>query len=80
MERLGRYVVRLRKGQLITIAARPAQGKSTYASNICQFLSCEKGIPVGMFSLEMTQKEILRRMCAASADVNLQDFDRHIYD
>ena len=33
-----------------------------------------------MFSLEMTQKEILRRMCAASADVNLQDFDRHIYD
>ena len=70
----------LRKGQLITIAARPAQGKSTYASNICQFFSCEKEIPVGMFSLEMTQKEILRRMCAASADVNLQDFGRHIYD
>ena len=65
---------------MITIAARPAQGKSTYVSNICQFPSCEKEIPVGMFSLEMTHKKILRRMCAASAEVNLQDFDRHIYD
>ena len=70
----------LRKGQLITVAARPAIGKSTFCSDIGRYLSCEKGIPVGIFSLEMTQKEILRRMCAAESDVNLQDFDRHIYD
>lgn len=70
----------LRKGQLITIAARPAVGKSTLAANIAQFLAVEKNIPVGIFSLEMTQKEILRRMCAAESNVNLQDFDRHLYD
>ena len=48
----------LRNGQLITIAARPAIGKSTFAANIAQYLACEKGMPFGVFSLEMTQKEI----------------------
>tara|TARA_R100001463_G_scaffold38_1_gene140 strand:+ start:1642 stop:3036 length:1395 start_codon:yes stop_codon:yes gene_type:complete len=60
----------LRGGQLVTIAARPAIGKSALAGNIAEKLVMD-GIPVGFFSYEMTQDELNLRMLCSLSDTNL---------
>ncbi|HSW65447.1 MAG TPA: DnaB-like helicase C-terminal domain-containing protein [Dissulfurispiraceae bacterium] len=55
-----RYLAGLRNGQFIVIAARPACGKSAMALQVAESLA-EDGIPVGFFSLEMSQDEIRER-------------------
>lgn len=65
-----RIVGGLRGGQLITIAARPAVGKSALAGNIAEKLVME-GTPVAFFSYEMTQDELNLRMLCSLSDTNL---------
>lgn len=60
----------LRGGQLVTIAARPAVGKSALAGNIAEKLVMN-GTPVAFFSYEMTQDELNLRMLCSLSDTNL---------
>jgi replicative DNA helicase len=60
----------LRGGQLVTIAARPAVGKSALAGNIAEKLVMS-GTPVAFFSYEMTQDELNLRMLCSLSDTNL---------
>uniref|UniRef100_A0A7C2K5D9 Replicative DNA helicase n=1 Tax=candidate division WOR-3 bacterium TaxID=2052148 RepID=A0A7C2K5D9_UNCW3 len=54
-------------GDLIIIASRPSQGKTSLALNIMRYLSVESGIPTAMFSLEMPVDQIgLRLLCMQS--------------
>jgi len=47
--------------QLCTIAARPGCGKTALALNILHG-AAKKGIPIGMFSLEMSTEELMGRL------------------
>lgn len=59
-------------GQFIIIAARPAVGKSTIATDFLRAAAIKAGIPAALFSLEMDRNEIMRRLLSAEAKVELQ--------
>lgn len=64
----------MRGGQLITLAARPGQGKSALMGNWMLNLALGQGVPVGVFSLEMSMDELNARMLSTVSEVNLQAF------
>ena len=62
---------------LIIIAARPSVGKTALALNLC-LNAAKQGVPVGVFSLEMSKEQIITRMMAIEAKVplsKLRSFD-----
>jgi len=60
----------LQDSNLIILAARPSVGKTSLATNIAQYAAVEKGIPVGIFSLETSKEQLVYRMLSAQADVD----------
>jgi replicative DNA helicase len=62
----------LGEADMIVMAGRPGSGKSALAVNIASNVA-SKGTPVGMFSLEMTNKQLQQRLICAKARVNLKD-------
>lgn len=52
----------LHPGELFIIAARPSVGKTALMMNIVTNAAIHNGIPCGVFSLEMTQKQLLGRV------------------
>lgn len=54
-------------GELILIAARPAMGKSSFAMNIAEYVSIINNKPVAVFNLEMTKKQLMRRVICSQA-------------
>lgn len=62
----------LHGGEMIVIAARPSMGKTSLAMNIAEHVSVSKKLPVGVFSLEMTSEQLITRMLASMARVNLR--------
>ena len=58
------------KSNLIILAARPGMGKTSLSLNIAQHIAVEKKIPVGFFSLEMSQEELVDRLLVAQADID----------
>ncbi len=61
----------LQKSDLIILAARPSIGKTTLALDIARQIGTKSKIPVGIFSLEMSSDQLIDRMIAAEADVDL---------
>ena len=57
-------------GNLIVVAARPSMGKSTLATNIAENAAVDHGIPVALFSLEMSETELAHRFIASQASVS----------
>jgi len=55
---------------LIVLAARPSMGKSALALNFAHNVAVKSGMPVLMFSLEMSKEQLVDRMLAAEAGVN----------
>lgn len=62
-----------RPGNLITIAARPAVGKSAIGITIAYNVAVRQRIPVGIISLEMSNPEIMQRLVAMDANVSTQE-------
>jgi replicative DNA helicase len=60
----------LQKGDLIIVAARPAMGKTTFALNMAQNAARRTGETIGIFSLEMSTKQLVLRMLCADARVD----------
>jgi len=56
----------------VIIAGRPGMGKSMFIQNIANYVAGECRVPVGMFSLEMSQQQLVVRMLAAEANVEFQ--------
>ncbi len=59
------------KSDLIILAARPSMGKSSLAFNIAQNVALKKNVPVGIFSLEMSEDQIIDKLLATTSGVNL---------
>ncbi|MEX0668169.1 MAG: replicative DNA helicase [Candidatus Saccharimonadales bacterium] len=60
----------LQNSDLLILAARPAMGKSSFALNIAHHVAIDEGIPVGLFSLEMSQEQLVDRLLSAEAGVD----------
>jgi len=61
----------LQPSDLIILGARPSLGKTTLALNIALAAAEKEGVPVGIFSLEMSKEQIIDRLIAAEAQVPL---------
>lgn len=63
----------LNNEEMIVLAARPSVGKSSLAMNIADHVSLNLGLPVGVFSLEMSAESLALRMLCSRARVNLSN-------
>lgn len=67
---LDRYLLGLRPGQLIVLAARPAMGKTSLALNFAINACNQTQLPVAIFSLEMLSNELSMRILSSMAKVD----------
>lgn len=66
---LNAYLSGLQNGDLIILAARPSIGKTAFALNI-GLTAAKKGVQTTIFSLEMNQKSLIRRMMCAEGKID----------
>ena len=59
------------KSDLVIVAARPSMGKTTLALDFARFAATKAGVPVGLFSLEMSKEQLVDRLLCAEAGVDL---------
>ncbi len=67
---LDNYLAGLQRSDLILLAARPSLGKTAFALDVARNIALS-GIPVGIFSLEMSKEQIVDRFLAAQANIDL---------
>lgn len=60
----------LNNSDLIIVAARPAMGKSAFALNIASNVASKQGVPVMIFSLEMSKEQMVNRILWSEAEVD----------
>ncbi|MDR1825928.1 MAG: replicative DNA helicase [Bifidobacteriaceae bacterium] len=63
----------LQGGQMIIVAARPAQGKSTLGLDFARSAAIRHNLTTVVFSLEMSKTEIIQRLVSAETGVWLQN-------
>ena len=74
----------LAKTDMIVLAARPAMGKTSLAMNIAENAALgklaknKKGVPVGIFSLEMSREQLVRRMLFSNARVSMHAVQKNL--
>lgn len=65
----------LQRSDLIIVAARPSMGKTAFALNLAMNAAegndMHPGVPVAVFSLEMSMEQLMQRMLCARGRVNL---------
>lgn len=61
----------LQKSDLVILAARPSMGKTALALDIALNVASATKIPVGIFSLEMSQDQLVDRLICSQANVDL---------
>lgn len=76
----------MQDSNLLILASRPGQGKTSLATQIAQHVAVREGLPVGIFSLEMSKEELVDRLLVSQSDVDAwklktgklddEDFDR----
>jgi replicative DNA helicase len=64
----------LQPSELIILAARPSQGKTALALNLAENIAIRAGLPVALFSLEMSKESLLQRLVASVAQVDAHKF------
>ncbi len=52
----------LQPGDLIIVAGRPSMGKTAFSLNIAENVALESGLPVAVFSMEMSGTQLVMRM------------------
>lgn len=67
---LDRLTAGFQPSDLIIIAARPSMGKTALALCIARNAAMKAGVPVGLFSLEMSKEQLAMRLLCAEARVD----------
>jgi replicative DNA helicase len=67
---LDKLTAGFQRSDLIIIAARPSMGKTALALNIARNAALQSGVPVGIFSLEMSKDQLAMRLLCAEARVD----------
>jgi replicative DNA helicase len=60
-------------GEITIIAARPSMGKTAFSLNIAQHVILREKKSLAYFSVEMGKEQLMMRMLASEARINLQD-------
>lgn len=63
----------LQNGDLIIIAARPSLGKTSLLCQLAEHAALDLGLPVAIFSLEMTKRSLTTRILCSRARVNARN-------
>ena len=71
---LDRQTSGLQPSELIILAARPSQGKTALALNLAENIGIRAGLPVAIFSLEMSKESLLQRMVASVGQIDSHKF------
>jgi replicative DNA helicase len=69
-DNLDNILAGFQKSDLIILAARPSMGKTTFALDIARNAALKHKAHVGIFSLEMSDQQLVDRMLAAEAGVD----------
>jgi replicative DNA helicase len=63
----------LQPSDLIIVAGRPSMGKTSFALNMAQYAALlsdgDGGVPIGIFSLEMSKEQLVMRLLSSEAEV-----------
>lgn len=70
-KKLDRMTYGLHGGDMFIIAARPSMGKTSLVMNMVEHVAVDKGLPVAVFSLEMSAKMLVRRLLVSRAELNM---------
>ncbi|HKL80290.1 MAG TPA: replicative DNA helicase [Mobilitalea sp.] len=62
----------LQPSDLVLIAARPSMGKTALALNIAEFVALKSNITTAVFSLEMSQDQLVKRILSMNSRVDSQ--------
>ena len=73
---IDQFTVGFHPGNFIILAARPAMGKTSMALNMAAAAAKESERPIAIFSLEMTNDELVSRLISAEARVDAQHMRR----
>jgi len=68
---LDNYLAGLQKSDLVVLAARPSLGKTALAMDIARNVAVKEKLAVGIFSLEMSKEQLVDRLLASQANVDL---------
>ncbi|PDY45266.1 replicative DNA helicase [Bacillus pseudomycoides] len=66
---LNKMTCGLQEGDFVVVGARPSMGKTAFALNIALH-AAKSGTAVGLFSLEMSNKQLLKRMVSCLGEVS----------
>jgi len=69
--------VKMRGGQVIVVGARPGGGKSLLGMQLAARTAITGRIPALMLSMEMSRDEVMKRIYAAEAGVELNHLNEH---
>jgi replicative DNA helicase len=69
---LDRLTSGFQPGNLVIVAARPSMGKSALGLCMAANLAVREGVPVGIFTLEMSKAEVTQRLMCSEAKVESQ--------
>ena len=72
-EDLDRLTTGFHKSDLVVLAARPAMGKTAMALNAIWHAAAVKGLPVAIFSLEMSKEQLVQRLISQTTRIRTQD-------
>ena len=68
---LDKMLTGMGRSDLIILAARPGMGKTSFVLNIATNVA-KRGLPVAVFSLEMTKEQLTSRIISAEAHIDSQ--------
>ena len=66
----------LQAGDFAVVAARPSMGKTAWVLNVAQNAAIDDGVPVAIFSLEMSKEQLVQRLLCAEGRVDAQRLRR----
>ncbi|USK85702.1 replicative DNA helicase [Peribacillus asahii] len=69
---LDRMTAGFQKQDLVVVAARPSVGKTAFCLNIAEGVAKLPDYAVGIFSLEMSRPQLLKRMLSSAGNINAQ--------
>jgi len=69
-KKLDELTAGLQKSDLVILAGRPSMGKTAFALNLARNAAVDFGVPVGIFSLEMSSDALVMRLLCTESRVN----------
>lgn len=63
----------MKPGDMFVVAARPSMGKTAFMMNVVEHVALDLEKPTGVFSVEMTQDQLVARVIASRAKINVRD-------